>query len=87
MLNIAMVNLQLKNFEEGKRILESLAVKDLGQRAYLYYGCYAEYYAKRNDLVLAVSYLDKAISITSNSLERAFLTKKKKRFETQLESN
>ncbi len=77
LLNMAIVNLQLNNFDAGKNILDGLSISDLGQRAYLYYGSYAEYYAKRDDLILAISYLEKAISTTSNSLEKAYLTKKK----------
>jgi len=83
LLNIAIVNLQLHNFEEVKDILEMLPISDLEQREYLYYGCYAEYYAKRNDLVLAVSYLETAISKTSNRLEKSYLRKKKLQLEKQ----
>lgn len=78
LLNIAIVNLQMNQFETAKQILETISITDLEQRAYLYYGCYAEYYAKRGDLVLAISYLDKAILNTSNSLEKMYLMKKKR---------
>jgi len=80
LLNIAIVNLQLKHFETVKNILETLVVSDLGQREYLYYGCYSEYYAKRDDLVLAISYIDKAILKTTNSLEKAYLKRKREKF-------
>jgi len=80
LLNIAIVNLQLNNFETVIAILETLPISDLEQRAYLFYGCYSEYYAKRNDIVLAISYLDKAISKTSNNLEKAYLERKKEGF-------
>ncbi|MFS4492782.1 RNA polymerase sigma factor [Maribacter sp. 2308TA10-17] len=83
LLNIAIVNLQLRNFEEVKDILETLPIEDLEQRAYLFYGCYAEYYVKRGDLVLAISYLETAISKTSNRLESAYLEKKKQQLEIQ----
>ena len=81
LLNIAIVNLQLNNFEIVRNILETLPISDLEQRAYLYFGCYAEYYAKRDDLVLAISYLDTAILKTTNSLEKAYLLKKKLQLE------
>lgn len=76
-LNIAIVNLQLNQFDTTHQILRSITIKDLEQRAYLYYGCYAEYYAKRNDTVLAISYLDKAILKTHNNLEKDYLKKRK----------
>lgn len=77
-LNMAIVNLQLDRFVEAKRLLDDIEISNLEQREYLFYGCYAEYYAKRDDLVLAISYLDKAILKTSNSLEKGYLLKKKK---------
>lgn len=83
LLNIAIVNLQLNNFEEVKNILETLPISDLEQREYLYYGCYAEYYAKRNDFILAISYLDTAVLKTTNSLEKAYLLKKKAQLKIQ----
>lgn len=83
LLNCAIVNIQLNNFEAAKTILESLSITDLGQREYLYYGCYAEYYAKRKDIFLAISYLDEAILRTSNSLEKAYLEKKKEQFQIE----
>jgi len=83
LLNMAIVNVQLNKFEEVKDILETLQISDLEQREYLYYGCYAEYYVKRGDLVLAISYLDTAISKTSNRLEKSYLLKKKLQLEKQ----
>ncbi|MFK5973080.1 MAG: sigma-70 family RNA polymerase sigma factor [Flavobacteriaceae bacterium] len=76
-LNMAIVNLQLNQFETTQQLLTSISVEDLEQRAYLYYGCYAEYYAKKNDAVLAISYLDKAIHKTPNTLEKDYLKKRK----------
>lgn len=83
LLNIAIVNLQLLQFEIVKTLLDDIPINDLEQRQYLFYGCYAEYYAKRDDLILAISYLDKAISKTTNGLERAYLQKKKVQLENQ----
>lgn len=80
-LNIAIVNLQLNRFSEAKQILDSISDSDLEQRAYLYYGCYAEFYARMGDTVLAISYLNQTIVKTSNSLEKAYLQKKKTELE------
>lgn len=84
LLHIAIVKLQLCNLEGTKQLLDTLPISDLEQRQYLYYGCYAEYYVKSEDLKLAIPYLDKAISKTSNNQERAYLQKKKKALEKQL---
>ncbi len=75
-LNIAIVNLQLNELNTVKKVLENLKIKDLGQRQYLYFGSYAEYYLKRGEKALAQSFYEKAISKTSNSLEREYLRKK-----------
>ena len=76
-LNMAIVNLQLNQFKTTYQLLASITIEDLEQRAYLYYGCYAEYYAKKNDTVLAISYLDKAILKTNNNLEKDYLKKRR----------
>ena len=81
LLNIAIVNLQLNNFEVVKEILEKLPISELEQREYLYYGCYSEYYTKTDNPVLAISHLDTAISMTSNQLEKGYLQKKKRQLE------
>ncbi len=86
LLNTAIVHLQLGNFKEAKELLDTLPISDLEQREYLYYGCYAEYYAVRGDLVLAISYLDKAIFKTSNTQEREYLTRKKATLESRLKT-
>jgi RNA polymerase sigma-70 factor (ECF subfamily) len=87
LLNMAIVNLQLNRFEAAKSLLDTIVISDLEQREYLFYGCYAEYYAKRDDLVLAISYLEKTILKTSNSLEKAYLQKKKRQLEGQFDLN
>lgn len=81
LLNRAIVNLQLNRIKEAKQLLDSIEIDNLGQRQYLYYGCYAEYFSKVNDHPSAISSLEKAISKTSNSLEKAYLRKKKTHLE------
>ena len=76
LLNIAIVNIQLRQLDTAKRILEELKIEDLEQRQYLFYGSYAEYYLKLGQPNLAKSYFAKAIAKTSNSLEKAYLRKK-----------
>lgn len=79
LLNIAIVNLQLNELNTAKKVLEELGINDLGQRQYLYFGSYAEYYLKQGERDLAKSYFEKAISKTSNSLEKEYLRKKVER--------
>ncbi|WP_339835407.1 sigma-70 family RNA polymerase sigma factor [uncultured Maribacter sp.] len=77
LLNQAIVSLQLNDFVKTKQLLQQSDVEDLGQRAYLFYGCYAELYIKMGDKNLAISYLDKALEQTSNKLEKQFLMRKR----------
>jgi len=77
LLNHATVCLQLSDFEKTHQLLKRIDVAELGQRAYLYYGCYAEYYMKIGEKQLAISFLDKALAGTTNTLERDFLMGKK----------
>lgn len=77
LLNQAIVSLQLNFFVKTKQLLIQIDVEDLGQRAYLFYGCYAELYIKMGDKNLAISYLDKALEQTSNKLEKQFLMRKR----------
>ena len=77
LLNMAIVNLQMNKLPTSKKILEELNMNDLGQRQYLYFGTYAEYYVKLGEKDLARAYFEKAIAKTSNSLEKEYLSKKK----------
>ena len=75
-LNMAVVNLEINNLETAKNILDTISISNLEQRSYLYYGSYAKYYEKSGNLEKAISYLDKAISKTSNRLEKTYLHKR-----------
>jgi RNA polymerase sigma-70 factor (ECF subfamily) len=77
LLNHATVCLQLNDLEKTNQLLKSIAVSELGQRAYLYYGCYAEYYIKKGEKDLAISFLDKALAETTNTLEKVYLKEKR----------
>ena len=77
LLNQAIVQLQLNDFEKTLQLLKSIEVTDLGQRGYLYYGCYAEYYIKKSDNKKALFFLDKALLETTNTLEKEFLMRKR----------
>ncbi|MDO6471557.1 RNA polymerase sigma factor [Maribacter sp. 1_MG-2023] len=77
LLNHATVCIQLSDFKKTLHLLNSIDVSDLVQRTYLYYGCYAEYYIKKGDKELAISFLNKALLETSNTLEKEFFMGKK----------
>ncbi|MEP5830936.1 MAG: sigma factor, ECF subfamily protein, partial [Maribacter dokdonensis] len=79
LLNHATVCLQLSDFEKTHQLLKRIDVVELGQRAYLYYGCYAEYYMKIGEKSLAISFLDKALAGTTNNMEREYLMKKREK--------
>ena len=78
-LNHATVCLQLNDLAKTYQLLNCIEVAELGQRGYLYYGCFAEYYLKKGEKDLAISFLDKALLETSNKLEREFLMKKQEK--------
>ena len=74
---MAIVHLQMDQLPEAKALLDTIQGKKLEQRAYLVYGCYADYYRKLGDREQAVRFLDQAIALTSNDLERKYLIEKK----------
>ena len=55
----------------------SIEVSHLGERAYLFYGLYVEYYINKGEKELAISFLNKALLETSNTLEKEFLVGKR----------
>ena len=78
-LNIAIVKMQLGEFEAAHEILEIMDVDELEQRAYLYFGCFAEYYSKTGDIEQAKAYLDKSIFKVTNEMEKQYLVNKRKK--------
>lgn len=76
-LNKAIVHLQLGYLENAKVLLDTINADDLEQRAYLYYGCYAEYYLQSGAIEEALAYLDQSIDKVSNQLEMTYLIKKR----------
>jgi len=77
LLNLAIVYLQMDDYMEAKSILDVIKVEELEQRTYLYYGIYAEYFAKTGNRVKAMEAFDKAIELSSNEMERKYLAIKK----------
>lgn len=78
-LNMVLVYLQLKNTAAAYAILCNLKAEDFNQRAYLFYGAWAEYYLVTNESYHAMASLQKAIDCTSNETEKSFMQKKLKK--------
>lgn len=76
-LNLAIVNIQLGELTLSREILDQINIDDLGQRAYLFYGCEAEYYKRKDNIVKAQLCLEQAIDKVSNELEKRYLIKKR----------
>ena len=83
-LNMAVVNLQLNQLDSVAKILGKINSDTLGQRAYLYYGCYAEYYFKKEEIASAISFLDQAIQKTRNDLEKEYLQRRRTEFKKKM---
>ena len=76
-LNMVVAQIQQGNFEDAHERLQQIEPADLEQRAYLYYGTYAEYYKKQGEVKKALSCMELALSAVQNDSERAYLEKKK----------
>ena len=77
LLNIAIVHLQLKNYDKSYQILQNIEPNDLEQRAYLYYGSFAEYFSLKGENKRALESLETALNLVRNEAERKFLMKKR----------
>ena len=82
LLNMAVVQLQRKDFMAAKSLLEKIQPNLLEQRAYLYYGTYAEYAYLIGNRDQALNYIDRAIALVKNEAELNYLSRKKISFQT-----
>lgn len=80
LLNIAIIYLQMDDLESAKSMLDKINESRLEQRRYLYYGCYFDYYQKLGETKNAIEAINIAISTTTNSLERKYLSTKKEEY-------
>ncbi len=80
LLNMAIIHLQVNEFEDAKKLLDSVSPGSLEQRAYLYYGVMAEYYHAIHEDKEAVSHLEAAIQQATNDAEKSYLGKKLAKF-------
>lgn len=77
LLNIAIVQLQREDQEAALTVLKQINPAELEQRAYLYYGAYAEYFVLIGASEKALVQINKALELVQNQSERAYLIKKK----------
>jgi len=84
LLNIAIVQLERKDFPRAKLILDTIDHKELEQRAYLYFATCAEYEFTANKSTEAIKSIDMAIDHASNLQEKSYLINKKKAYLTSL---
>ena len=64
------------------KTLENIEPQLLEQRAYLYYGTYAEYFQQIGKKKQAISYLDEALDLVKNEGERKYLLEKRELMRT-----
>lgn len=76
-LNRVVVHIQRKDFTAAEQLLKQVAPHELEQRAYLYYGTYAEFYKQNGQISEALLSLEKAIELVNNEAELKYLQRKK----------
>ena len=81
LLNMAVVQIQRGDLPAARELLEKINPNLLEQRAYLYYGTYAEYALHIGNKILALKYIDQAITLVRNDAELKYLRKKKSEYE------
>jgi RNA polymerase sigma factor (sigma-70 family) len=77
LLTMAVISMQTKDYEIANTYLKQLKPEDLEQRAYLYYAAKADYYAETDNFDEALLQIDLALDAVTNTLEKAYLLKKK----------
>ena len=77
LLNMAVVNMQMDDLKSSAEILDTVDPAELGQRAYLYYGCLAELEKLAGNTLSAIAHYDSALDLVVNDHERAYLEKKR----------
>ena len=77
LLTMAVVSMQMGDFEQSKTYLDQLQGHELNQRAYLYHAALADYYLGTGRQQEAVEALDHALDLVHNALERDYLEKKR----------
>ncbi len=77
LLSKATIYLQINQSKAAQKTLNRIRPEELGQRKYLYHGCYAEYYGQVQEKENALKEFNLAISLCTNHLERVYLERKR----------
>lgn len=77
LLTIAVICIQINDLIKADYFFKQIQPGTLEQRAYLYYGAKADYYAATDEMDKALIHIDVAIEKVTNDLEKAYLLKKK----------
>lgn len=77
LMNMAIVNIELKLYDNAIALLDLVEPKELQQREYLFYGCKAQYYQATNKYKEAIENYTKAISLVNNNSELKYLKNKR----------
>ena len=77
LLTMAVICIQKNDLDKAYSLLNDLEPKDFEQRAYLYYGAYADYYDKIKNIKKALLYNELALKNVRNDQEKFYLTKKR----------
>ncbi|WP_299117520.1 sigma-70 family RNA polymerase sigma factor [uncultured Winogradskyella sp.] len=75
-LTMAVICTQTKAYEKADNYFNQLKVEDLEQRGYLFYAAKSDYYSKIEKYNRALEYINLALSLVNNSLEKDYLLKK-----------
>ncbi len=79
-LNIAIVQLERKNYPTAKLLLDSIDSSELEQRAYLFLATLAEYEFIAKQSKDAINYIDQAIDLAENLFEKNYLKKRRQEY-------
>ena len=77
LLNMAVLHLEKSNYLRAKQLLSEINPDELAGRAYLYYAACAEYEFATDNRSNGIENIEKAIAMTQNKYEKAFLNRKK----------
>ena len=76
LLSMAVIEMQANKEASAKTFLDQVNPKSLGPRRYLFHGCSAEWHRRFGKVEDARTALQQALSLVTNSHERAYMEKK-----------
>ncbi|MEO1032166.1 MAG: sigma-70 family RNA polymerase sigma factor [Bacteroidota bacterium] len=76
LLTMAVICMQIKDYERSERFFQQINPEDLEQRRYLYNAAKSDFYAETNKQKSALKHLEIALANVNNTSERDYLQKK-----------